>query len=1240
MSDNSSNTLNLNSVGKVIARKTANDNINMPVPFLKKSGSSPQNLLIDTPDELYYNPSTKTLHADNFSGGIPSLIEGEAIQLTTSNNSTEIDVNFSKNTEAITTFDNADTFLASNSSNALKTITGLNLSNQLRAGLCPLNSNNIIPNQYLPGSVSDILEVANFASLPTTGDSSKIYVTLDNHKAYRWGGSSYVEISASLVIGTTAGTAYDGASGQTNANNIALKQPILVDSATSGILIDGSNNIDIDLTRTTAETTFDDNELMLIQKTNGNLCRLTKQQLKSSINTNTEYNNGANITIDGSNDINLNSDISTNSIETKTNFVLRTQTTNNADYLNNIIYQNTGNFYNIALTRRYNSISNRSNFCIQTGGSSVLDNLPIRLCVTNAGKVNIGSDQNKTHDFNVEGTSNFENEITGTNINITGNYKKNGNIIPESILANNGLNLTSGVLKIDINDCASQSTPGADDIFIYQLNTGGTSKKIKLSELITAINTDTTYLLGNNLSFDDTTSPHTINLATTLTNMVKIVGTSDLTLQAQNEIIFLSGFDGSGGGDDIIWKTNRGSGLVQMMKLDGATNILTLEGIMDITGDYKKNGNIIPETILANNGLNLSGAGVLKIDIASCVGKSTITSTDLFILQIADGTSKKMTGAELLVATAGTDTTYTNGTNITIDSNNAINLNSTITGNITFSNNVTISGDLFGEIHPYVTTSQVDYDQPIVCYQASGVVPLLPNQVSLIVPKTNIITVNSSTGLLKSKSIEITGSLSATTTISSTTSMTTGILYVTTINSTTTNSTTINAGGNIDCMSLTGGTNNASSNFHLDCINANGEMFLNYTYNNNLRMGNVASSSLTGGGRFTIFSNQTMPLRLHNNSSSTFTTGFTASIQQDSNFDGAKMIHGFYKNLSTTKYTHTIGLSSNTSGGDSPLWLNCYHGDTVDWSTSNYKFCPVGGDTITRRMFSGCRPGMGLTVGLSNSAKINCGRSTSYDIGVRLSGWNGGAVEASHHIIQASTNLHIDASTAGDIYLNYYGQNTNSRKCRVYGFVDGSDRRIKNNFIPIDDDKLLNQIENLELTTYNFKDPRFKSNKNTLGFIADSLENQSYFENFMEISNYNIPFDVEKQIELDYILKDKIITVSNYTLDLNKEYYYYAYKEDGNFLTIQNKPLSENSFEYLFDDEFIKLVVIGTKQDNMKNIKSTKLVAPCYAGVQALIKKNKILEQRVSDLELKLNLVDELELKLNLIYEKLNISYI
>ena len=174
--------------------------------------------------------------------------------------------------------------------------------------------------------MNDIIEVANFGTLPTTGVSNKIYVTLDNHKAYRWSGTAYVEISASLVLGTTAGTAYDGGSGQTNANNIALKQDILTFNNLSGLTLTTAGttkSLDIDLLKTNIETSFDDNEIMLIQKTNGDLCRITKQQLKSSINTNTEYNNGNNITIASNNNINLNDDISTNVIQTQTNLVVQ-----------------------------------------------------------------------------------------------------------------------------------------------------------------------------------------------------------------------------------------------------------------------------------------------------------------------------------------------------------------------------------------------------------------------------------------------------------------------------------------------------------------------------------------------------------------------------------------------------------------------------------------------------------------------------------------------------------------------------------------------------------------------------------------------------------------------------------------------------------------------------------------------------------------------------------------------------
>ena len=68
-------------------------------------------------------------------------------------------------------------------------------------------------------------------------------------------------------------------------------------------------------------------------------------------------------------------------------------------------FQNTGSFYNIALTRRYDSnnvVSNKANFCIQTGASGTIDGLPVRLCIRNDGKVNIGSSQTKTAGFNVD----------------------------------------------------------------------------------------------------------------------------------------------------------------------------------------------------------------------------------------------------------------------------------------------------------------------------------------------------------------------------------------------------------------------------------------------------------------------------------------------------------------------------------------------------------------------------------------------------------------------------------------------------------------------------------------------------------------------------------------------------------------------------------------------------------------------------------------------------------------------
>lgn len=73
----------------------------------------------------------------------------------------------------------------------------------------------VVPSGQLPSYVDDVVEAANFAALPGTGEAGKIYVTLDDGKTYRWSGSAYVEISASLALGETSGTAYRGDRGKT-----------------------------------------------------------------------------------------------------------------------------------------------------------------------------------------------------------------------------------------------------------------------------------------------------------------------------------------------------------------------------------------------------------------------------------------------------------------------------------------------------------------------------------------------------------------------------------------------------------------------------------------------------------------------------------------------------------------------------------------------------------------------------------------------------------------------------------------------------------------------------------------------------------------------------------------------------------------------------------------------------------------------------------------------------------------
>lgn len=65
----------------------------------------------------------------------------------------------------------------------------------------------LVPAGQLPSYVDDVIEAANQAAFPVTGESGKIYVALDTGKTYRWSGSAYVELTDSTAVwGSISGT--------------------------------------------------------------------------------------------------------------------------------------------------------------------------------------------------------------------------------------------------------------------------------------------------------------------------------------------------------------------------------------------------------------------------------------------------------------------------------------------------------------------------------------------------------------------------------------------------------------------------------------------------------------------------------------------------------------------------------------------------------------------------------------------------------------------------------------------------------------------------------------------------------------------------------------------------------------------------------------------------------------------------------------------------------------------------
>lgn len=197
------------------------------------------------------------------------------------------------NNKAATTHNHAASAITSGtfSLDRIPTITDAKIS-----GISANKITGTIASANLPSYVDDVLEYNGISAFPEDGEAGKIYVDTSTNKTYRWGGSNYVEISASLALGTTSSTAFRGDYGNTAYTHATAKG-----SAFSSGLYKITTNSQGHVTAATAVTKNDITALGIpAQDTNTNT---TYELTKSGSTITLEGSDGSSTSVTDSNTV-------------------------------------------------------------------------------------------------------------------------------------------------------------------------------------------------------------------------------------------------------------------------------------------------------------------------------------------------------------------------------------------------------------------------------------------------------------------------------------------------------------------------------------------------------------------------------------------------------------------------------------------------------------------------------------------------------------------------------------------------------------------------------------------------------------------------------------------------------------------------------------------------------------------------------------------------------------------------
>ena len=569
---------------KTRVTETNDENINMPVVFVRNDNQLNQRLLIDSPNELFYNPSTKTLHADNFSGAHSNLVEGEAIKLThdTTNHTTMIDVDFDKNTAVTTTISSGDKILVSDSLDFLKTITGSNL----RESLKPTAGSNL---SYGSGATMNTLNLDN-----TITGLTKLTVGISPATDATTGLETYGKLIASRIDSTSVqDLLYLNNAGGTNAESGIIFRTNAYNCVTrfdeTNYKIGGSDAIFNGAL--TEWMRVNDTELKVsgdCNLTDGHIYKIDDLQIDSE---DILYLSGVTTTlktkIDGKQDV-IDSSNRLNAL------VIGDGSVNNTEYarldgITSDILQTSDKGAVSGVCPLNSSTEIDSQYYTDTqyllGNNLSLnvattpDTINMNTTLTSIESVSSASSNDLT----------LSSGVIGNTTNIV--FKSDG--VQRAILNSTKLDLK---VALDVDGNINLRTGDT-----YKINGADLSKSdIGLSNVE---NVAVSTLGGTNITYNAVTSK--LDLNTTISNMVEIVGSGDLSIKAQDDIVYMAGFDGGSGGNDHIFKTNNGPSIVTLMTLSKDKNITGLNAITSTAG-YFTTMNATNSTLTGT--LNVTGA--------------------------------------------------------------------------------------------------------------------------------------------------------------------------------------------------------------------------------------------------------------------------------------------------------------------------------------------------------------------------------------------------------------------------------------------------------------------------------------------------------------------------------------------------------------------------------------------------------------------------------------------------------